>query len=133
MFWAILWVGSRKYSKDRAIADFLASRISGVAITALSDRSAILQTIQGLLLLCNWPTPVTTMKSDLSYFLSGAAMNLAMELGLHEYRNGQDFSRVKFLQDEKETAFRANLWLHCLNTCQRSDGAQRYDQLLNGY
>ncbi|KAK6428274.1 hypothetical protein LTR95_015582, partial [Oleoguttula sp. CCFEE 5521] len=101
LFWTILWVGSRRYSKGRETADFLAAHISEVALAALSARSTIMQTLQGLLVLCTWPVPVTTMRNDLSYFLSGAALNLAMEIGLHAYGNGQDFSRVKLQHDDK--------------------------------
>jgi transcriptional regulatory protein LEU3 len=125
LFWAIIWVGCRKYPGDRTIADFLSTRITSTALAALSSRSTILQSIQGLLLLCTWPVPVTTMSKDLTHFLSGAAMNLAMEIGLHTYGIGQDFSRVRLVRDDKEKDFRANLWLHCAIICQRSDDSQR--------
>ncbi|KAK1050702.1 hypothetical protein LTR74_016983 [Friedmanniomyces endolithicus] len=130
LFWTIVWVGSRRYSKGRKTADFLAAHISEVALAALSARSTILQTLQGLLVLCTWPVPVTTMRNDLSYFLSGAALNLAMEIGLHAYGNGQDFSRVKLQHDDKQTAFRSSLWLHCSITCQRSDDIECHEKNL---
>jgi transcriptional regulatory protein LEU3 len=119
LFWIIFWVGSRKYSGYRTITKYLAPRIISLAMLSLVSRATPIQVIQGLLLLCTWPVPVNTESKDVTHILSGAAMNLAMEIGLHTFGIGQDFARTRLAQDEKEKVFRARLWLHCLIVYQR--------------
>jgi transcriptional regulatory protein LEU3 len=64
---------------------------------------------------------VNTESKDVTHIFSGAAMNLAMEIGLHTIGIGQDFSRTKLAQNEKKKEFRARLWVLCLIVCQRQE------------
>jgi hypothetical protein len=59
------------------------------------------------------------MSKDITNILSGAALHLALQIGLHVLGVGQDFERNKVDADETEKIFRARLWLQCLKTCQR--------------
>jgi len=89
----------------------------------LSSRNAPIQKIQGLLILCSWPVPINTMSKDITNILSGAALHLAMQIGLHILGVGQDFERTKLNPDENEKTFRARLWLQCLKACQRYEAS----------
>jgi transcriptional regulatory protein LEU3 len=97
-----------------------------MALLSLADRAASLHTIQGLLILCVWPVPVNTMHRDLSVILSGAALRLALQIGLHVVGTGQDFARTRLESGDEVKAFRAKLWLHCLMISHRSE-LQIYD------
>ena len=42
------------------------------------------------------------MHKDKSLILSGAALQLAMQIGLHVIGNGQDFARIRGYKEEME-------------------------------
>ncbi|KAK7757120.1 hypothetical protein SLS62_000667 [Diatrype stigma] len=117
LFWAIVYIGSRKYSQDPTLLHRLSSCINTKALLALESRAAPIQTIQGLLLLCLWPVPINTAQKDLSSVLSGAAMALAMQIGLHVAGVGQEFARAKLVSTRSQKLFRAQLWMHCIMIC----------------
>lgn len=114
LFWAIVFVGSRRYSRDPTLLGRLAPRINSMALQALGTRANPIETIQGLLILCVWPVPLNTMYKDITTVLSGAATHLAMQIGLHVVGSGQDFSRTRLDSGYEDKLFRAQLWAHCL-------------------
>ena len=119
LFWAIVFVGSRRYERDPTLLSMLAPRINSLALRSLESRSNPIQTIQGLLILCVWPVPINTMHKDISHILSGAALHLAMQIGLHVTHSGQDFARTKVDSGRSQNLSRARLWIHCIMICHR--------------
>lgn len=85
----------------------------------LQAHQSPLQTVQGLLLLCLWPLPVKHLLKDMVHTTSGIAMQLALHIGLHVAGIGQDFARIPLQSHAAEQAYRAELWRHCIITCQR--------------
>lgn len=75
--------------------------------------------IQACLILCLWPLPVDTMWKDPSHALAGAAMQLAIQNGLHEFRHEQDFRRTQICSNDRIRVFRVQLWLYCVIVFQR--------------
>jgi hypothetical protein len=57
--------------------------------------------------------------------LSGAAVALAMQVGLHLTGSGQDFSRTKLDSSRARMVNRAQLWMHCLMILHRYVSEQR--------
>lgn len=114
LFWAIVFVGSRRYAQDPTLLGRLTARINSMALLSLESRSRPIETIKGLLLLCLWPIPLNTMHKDISQMLSSAAMHLAMHVGLHIAGRGQDFVRFRIDRDRAQDLSRAHLWMHCL-------------------
>ncbi|CAK7234882.1 hypothetical protein SBRCBS47491_009099 [Sporothrix bragantina] len=110
LFWIITYIGSRRYTRDPTLLYRLAPKINSMALLAL-ESSRPIQTIQGILLLCLWPVPVNTMHRDFSLVLGGAALHLAMQVGLHVAGPGQDFSRtmVSGNQFERATGLREGI------------------------
>ncbi|KAI1660571.1 hypothetical protein F4813DRAFT_379347 [Daldinia decipiens] len=98
--------------------DFLAPRMNKMALLALEDTNSPMETIQGIILLCHWPVPTSSMYKDMTQMLSGAALHLAMQIGLHVVGTGQDFARTVLPSnaDHSSRAFRAQLWTRCLIT-----------------
>jgi hypothetical protein len=76
-----------------------------------------MKTIQSLLLLCMWPFPMDTMITDVSLSMTGVAMQLALQNGLHSFGRRQDFT-VQITQNEKQDLFRPRLWSNCKAVCQ---------------
>ena len=98
--------------------EFLGPRIIQLALTSLSSRATPVRTIQGLILLCTWPAPLKSMTRDMLYVISGAAIHLAMQIGLHISGVGQDFASDKLRSDSGERTFRDRLWLLTCVVCQ---------------
>lgn len=117
LFWTIMFLGSRRCIDSTLLQ--LSSRINSMALQSLEDRVSPLETIQGLLLLCVWPVPINTMQKDMSNIFSGAAIHLAMQIGLHVVGAGQDFARVKLDARREQIVRRAELWAHCLIVSHR--------------
>ena len=98
--------------------EFLGPRIIRLALASSSSSATPIQTIQGLLLFCTWPAPLKSMTKDMVYVTSGAAMHLAMQIGLHIPGVGQDFAPDKLHSDLRERMFRDRLWLLTCIVCQ---------------
>ncbi|KAI1621282.1 hypothetical protein EDD37DRAFT_594367 [Exophiala viscosa] len=111
LFWTIVAIGARKYSKDPTILSLLGPKVIELAAHSLFSQTEKLPTIQAYLILCVWPMPVDTMHKDISPVLSGAMLSLAVSIGLHIQGNGQDFSRTTLEHDENECTHRAKLWV----------------------
>jgi transcriptional regulatory protein LEU3 len=119
LFWTVISTGARKYAPDPTILEQLGGRVIQLAFSCLSALCKPIHIIEGLLLLCSWPIPINTMFKDISHVLGGAAMQLALQNGLHIFGNRQDFSRTRLWPDENEDVNRARLWAHCLIVFQR--------------
>jgi hypothetical protein len=115
--WVIVYVGSRSYAGDPTLLERLTPKINSMAFAALETRSSPIQTIQGILLLCQWPTPVETMHRGISLVLAGAALHLAMQIGLHVRGVGQDFARTMLDRNRFDRDNRSMLWKQCCTTC----------------
>ncbi|KAG9242434.1 hypothetical protein BJ878DRAFT_170303 [Calycina marina] len=118
LFWAIVITGARRYLDDPTIIGQLIGRVINLALLSLSSHDSPLQTVIGLLILCNWTLPIETVVKDLSHVFGGAAMQIAIQNGLHVFGNGQDFARTCLWPNASECAFRSQLWAFCLLTCQ---------------
>lgn len=112
-------MGSRRYERDPTLLGMLAPHINSLALRSLENRANPIQTIQGLLILCVWPVPINTMHKDISNVLGGAALHLAMQIGLHVTHSEQDFERTKIDTGRLQKISRAHLWIHCVMICHR--------------
>ncbi|KAK5219260.1 hypothetical protein LTR72_008442 [Exophiala xenobiotica] len=113
LFWTIVAIGARKYSKDPTILTLLAPKVIELAARSMFSQTERLPTIQAYLLLCIWPMPVDSLHKDISTVLSGAMLSLAISNGLHVQGIGQDFSRTTLEHNENECIYRAKLWVAC--------------------
>ncbi|KAI1104081.1 hypothetical protein F4804DRAFT_308180 [Jackrogersella minutella] len=117
LFWTIVFIGSRRYRDDPTLMGRLSPKMNCMALASLESRTHPLQTIQALLLLCVWPVPMNTGYRDMSLVLSGAAINLSMQNGLHIIGTGQDFARERLTVNETTRTTRAKLWADCVVIC----------------
>ena len=120
LFWTIIGVGSRSYSRNPTLLGILPTRIHNMALLTL-NAPVTLQSVQGLLLLLFWPFPKTSTGYDLGYPLTGALVHMAMQMGLHLPVLSQEFSRVRLKLDEQEIKKRAETWGYCQLIYMRYD------------
>jgi Fungal specific transcription factor domain len=126
LFWAVLAVASRTYSKDPTLLDSLGERVLNLGL--LSLRTPTVTNIKGLLLILTWPL-AKAAGADTTYAISGTILHMAMQIGLHIPTSSQDFSRVKVNLTETQIIKRAELWGYCIVTYQRSCSFKGYSPL----
>lgn len=120
LFWVIVATGARGYSKDPTLYERIVRQVSRLALESLFSMTNLIPTIEAVLILCLWPTPVNTMFKDPSHALAGTAMQLAIVNGLHVFGHEQDFVRQTIECANSEVCLRFRLWVHCVTIFQRS-------------
>lgn len=119
LFWTIIATGARSYPDDPIVFERVIRQILRIALGSLFSMANPVPTIQAVLVLCLWPAPINTMFKDPSHALAGAAMQLAVGIGLHVFGNEQDFVRQNIDANDSETSLRFRLWIHCVMIFQR--------------
>ena len=84
--------------------------INNLAFASISSMSAPLRTLESLLILCTWAAPCRSSTENVTYVICGAAVNLAMQLGLHIPGIGQDFARDLIPSCQEQVFLRNRLW-----------------------
>lgn len=90
VFWVVLITGARRYELDPTLLDRLAPSVTQLALKSMPQISHYFSTICGLLILCTWPLPMKKLFDDPSPMYSGAAMQLALQQGMHTLYKRQD-------------------------------------------
>jgi hypothetical protein len=90
LFWTITYVGSRRYKKDVTLHSRLGPLVIDFAFVSFGSEKKSLSTIVAAIVLCNWPPPIDIALKDPCPALAGAALNLAIQNGLHMYHQEQE-------------------------------------------
>lgn len=117
VFWCLLITGARRYELDPTILDRLVPSVKQLSLKALSQVTTYFPSICGLLILCAWPLPMNTMSEDLSPVYSGAAMNLALQHGLHMFTKQHASARPTAFQGIDHEASLARVWAYLEFVC----------------
>ena len=117
MFWCILITGSRRYDLDPTILARLSPSVKLLSSKDLLQISSYFPTICGLLILCTWPMPMSTFKEDPSPMYAGAAMQLALQHGLHMFAAQYTSSRSAAFQEISQQASLARVWAYLEFVC----------------
>jgi transcriptional regulatory protein LEU3 len=118
LFWTIICTGARHFP-DLGFFQSVSSKVRTLTGSSLLQVQDPIPTIQASLILCLWPLPLDTMWKDPSHALAGAAMQLAIQNGLHAFRHEQDFRRDPIDSNDRMRVFRVQVWLHCVIVFQR--------------
>ncbi|GKZ58544.1 hypothetical protein AnigIFM49718_004369 [Aspergillus niger] len=122
LFWSIVGIASRTYSKNPTLLTALARNINEMALLSIISGSSAWHCIQGLLLVLTWPFPKDATMADVTFPLSGMLLHIAMQNGLHIPMSSHEFSKRKRLPapSEAEMIRRSELWAHCVIIYQRT-------------
>lgn len=118
LFWAIVGVASRAYTKKPVLLDSLRRRVQDLAIDSLK-MAATMECVQALLLVVSWPFPRGGATLSPTFSLSGALIHVAMGVGLHIPAAGQEFTKVRLRLTEEDIRQRAETWAYCVIVYQR--------------
>lgn len=113
LFWAIVGVGARRYTGNPTLLGSIMDPILHLGWPPLHATPAIVPAIQALLVLSFFPFPTDTTSKDNSYTLSGMAITLAMQIGLHAPTHDQDYYS-SFQINSEDIARRVRLWHYCV-------------------
>lgn len=120
LFWAIIGVACRTYSRNPTLVTALSRSITEMALLSAASTSAPWHTIQALFLVLTWPFPKDMTRPDLTFPMSGMLLHIAMQNGLHIPMSSHEFSRVKIpALSEVDMTRRSELWAHCVIVYQR--------------
>ena len=136
VFWSVVITGSRRYDLDPTLLDRLASKVTQLAANSLVQVSSYFTTITGLMILSAWPLPMKTMFDDPTSTYCGAAMQLALQNGLHLFSRKQDSSPTSsrdFIPHNKisraHDVSRLRLWAYLELVCHWYNPAHSYTSL----
>ncbi|KAJ6134731.1 hypothetical protein N7523_001053 [Penicillium sp. IBT 18751x] len=119
LFWAIIGVACRAYSRNPTLLMALARSIMEMALLSTLSVSPPSNTIQGILLLLTWPFPKGD-HPDVTFPMGGILLHIAMQNGLHIPMSSHEFSRVKMpAPSEEDLLRRSELWAHSVIVYQR--------------
>ncbi|KAJ5217961.1 uncharacterized protein N7498_000060 [Penicillium cinerascens] len=119
LFWAIIGVACRAYSRNPTLLMALARSIIEMALLSTLSVSPPSHTIQGILLLLTWPFPKGD-HPDVTFPMGGILLHIAMQNGLHIPMSSHEFSRVKIAApSEPDLLRRSELWAHSVIVYQR--------------
>lgn len=119
LFWAIVSTGARKYQCDPTLLESLQNPVARLAQHSLLIPNHATANIQAAIILCLWPLPMETLFGDPSHAIAGAAMQLAVQIGLPYSKSRQDFIRTAIQNSANDEGFRDRLWVYCTIVFQR--------------
>lgn len=121
LFWAVLYVTSRRYAKDPQLFGALVEYMTKNLWTMMASTVLGLDEIHTILLVCAWPYPTIRFVTDPSSMFAGIAMNACVSLGLHTGRGSHPQfcvgSRHGYTSTDEEAS---STWIACCLISQRS-------------
>ncbi|KAJ5053672.1 hypothetical protein NUH16_010745 [Penicillium rubens] len=69
--------------------------------------------VKALCVLCTWPLPTTSQRTDATFMLSGLMMQIAMQLGLHRPVQAEEFTTFRMEVQGEALKDRLHTWVIC--------------------
>lgn len=112
LFWAIISVGARHYTRDPGLLNRLKDPLTDLIWKTVKGQTNH-HVVKALCLLCYWPLPQHRTVMDPTFMLCGVMMQIAMQIGLHQPTHPQDFSRTKVRLQKEDIQDRLRTWAVC--------------------
>lgn len=120
LFWVVIYITCRRYTKDRVFFHRLAEYVSREIWTLLPKPVMQLEDIHAMLFLACWPLPTIRLVTDPSTTLVSIAMTNAMMMGLHTSRgSNREFCIGLRKTCECTDAEAASTWIGCCVLAER--------------
>ncbi|KAF4977224.1 hypothetical protein FZEAL_6221, partial [Fusarium zealandicum] len=120
LFWAVIFVASRRYARDEQVFLALPDRLNRDIWTLPAAVALDLESIHALLLICAWPLPSIRFVTDPSPMLISSALSSCMLLGLHTGRGSHPRFLIGGRQNMASTEQDASLtWIFCCILAQK--------------
>ncbi|KAF2197080.1 hypothetical protein GQ43DRAFT_223739 [Delitschia confertaspora ATCC 74209] len=113
LFWAIISVAARHYDADNGLLNRLKEPLTKLIWQTVMKSQPTHHVVKALCLLCTWPLPSSRTSTDPTFMFCGLMMQMAMQIGLHQPANAQDFSRTKVRLRQEDVHDRLRTWAVC--------------------
>ncbi|GES65413.1 C6 zinc finger domain protein [Aspergillus terreus] len=111
--WTIVCIASRRAPSEPGLLSALSgpfSRLLWSTITAIPQDYRV---VKALCLLCTWPLPTTSQRTDATFMLSGLMMQISMQLGLHRPVQAEEFTTFRMEAQGEAVKDRLQTWAIC--------------------
>ncbi|KAK6355573.1 hypothetical protein TWF696_004673 [Orbilia brochopaga] len=116
LFWVVISIASRRYpNSEPNLLIRLSRAVSRLVWSTLATVPHNKYVVKALILLSTWPFPTSSTLTDPTYMLSGLAVSVAIQMGLHRPGFGKDYTKFasKAKVDSNEVSDRTTTWACC--------------------
>lgn len=111
--WTIVCVASRRAPSEPGLLISLSGPYNRLLWTTITAVPQDYHVVKALCLLCTWPLPTTSQRTDATFMLSGLMMQIAMQLGLHRPVQAEEFTTFRMEVKGEALKDRLQTWVVC--------------------
>ncbi|KAJ5287932.1 transcriptional regulator family: Fungal Specific TF [Penicillium angulare] len=111
--WTIVCIASRRSPSDPGLLTALSGPFSRLLWSTITSVPQDYRVVKSLCLLCTWPLPTTSQRTDATFMLSGLMMQIAMQLGLHRPVQPEEFTTFQMEVQGEALKDRLHTWILC--------------------
>ncbi|KAJ5202131.1 transcriptional regulator family: Fungal Specific TF [Penicillium cinerascens] len=111
--WTIICVASRRSPTEPWLLSALSGPFSRLLWSTITSVPQDYRVVKALCVLCTWPLPTTSQRTDATFMLSGLMMQIAMQLGLHRPVQAEEFTTFQMEVQGEALKDRLHTWVIC--------------------
>ncbi|KAJ5727455.1 transcriptional regulator family: Fungal Specific TF [Penicillium malachiteum] len=111
--WTVICIASRRSPSDPGLLTALSGPFSRLLWSTITNVPQDYRVVKALCLLCTWPLPTTSQRTDATFMLSGLMMQIAMQLGLHRPVQPEQFTTFQMEVQGEAMKDRLHTWIIC--------------------
>ncbi|KAJ5780980.1 hypothetical protein N7457_006140 [Penicillium paradoxum] len=111
--WTIICVASRRSQYEPGLLSALSGPFSRLLWSTITSVPQDYRVVKALCVLCTWPLPTTSQRTDATFMLSGLMMQIAMQLGLHRPVQSEEFTTFRMEVQGEALKDRLHTWVIC--------------------
>ncbi|PLB39289.1 transcription factor domain-containing protein [Aspergillus candidus] len=111
--WTIICIASRRAPSEPGLLSALSAPFSRLLWSTITAVPQDYRVVKALCLLCTWPLPTTSQRTDATFMLSGLMMQIAMQLGLHRPVQAEEFTTFRMEAQGEALKDRLQTWVIC--------------------
>ncbi|KAL3454031.1 hypothetical protein BJX65DRAFT_83215 [Aspergillus insuetus] len=111
--WTIICVASRRAPSEPGLLSALSGPFSRLLWSTITGVPQDYRVVKALCLLCTWPLPTTSQRTDATFMLCGLMMQISMQLGLHRPVQAEEFTTFKMEGQGEAVKDRLQTWVLC--------------------
>lgn len=117
--WTVICVASRRALSEPGLLSSLSAPFSRLLWSTITGVPQDYHVVKALCLLCTWPLPTTSQRTDATFMLSGLMMQIAMQLGLHRPVQPEEFTTFRMEVQGEALKDRLQTWVICNIVAQK--------------
>ncbi|KAF9888417.1 hypothetical protein FE257_008695 [Aspergillus nanangensis] len=111
--WTIVCIASRRAPSEPGLLSALSGPFSRLLWSTITGVPQDYRVVKALCLLCTWPLPTTSQRTDATFMLSGLMMQISMQLGLHRPVQAEEFTTFRMEVQGEAVKDRLQTWAIC--------------------